>query len=54
MTDISYGYNEWDWPTNAISPQFTTQLNYHSNGTMVLTNAQYNGNIQIRAERSLD
>jgi len=45
MTNIIYSYNERGWQTKTISPQFTSQLNYNMNGTTVLNNAQYNGNI---------
>lgn len=45
MTSIAYAYNERGWQTRASAPQFTTQLNYNVNGTTVLGNAQYNGNI---------
>ncbi|WP_324757300.1 DUF6443 domain-containing protein [Sphingobacterium thalpophilum] len=45
MTRINYQYNERGWLTKASSSQFTTQLNYNVNGTAVLANAQYNGNI---------
>ncbi|WP_367331362.1 DUF6443 domain-containing protein [Sphingobacterium multivorum] len=45
MTSIGYAYNERGWQTKASSAQFTTQLNYNVNGTTLLANAQYNGNI---------
>jgi len=45
MTSIGYAYNERGWQTKASSAQFTSQLNYNVNGTTVLANAQYNGNI---------
>ncbi len=45
MTSIGYAYNERGWQTKASSAQFTSQLNYNVNGTAVLANAQYNGNI---------
>ncbi len=45
MTNIDYAYNERGWQTKASSAQFTSQLNYNVNGTTVLGNAQYNGNI---------
>ncbi|MCS3556780.1 MULTISPECIES: RHS repeat domain-containing protein [unclassified Sphingobacterium] len=45
MTNISYSYNERGWQTKMGSPQFSFQLNYNVNGTTVLSNAQYNGNI---------
>ncbi|WP_343318268.1 DUF6443 domain-containing protein [Sphingobacterium multivorum] len=45
MTNIGYAYNERGWQTKASSAQFTSQLNYNVNGTTVLGNAQYNGNI---------
>jgi len=45
MTSIAYAYNERCWQTKAISAQFTSLLNYNVNGTTVLANAQYNGNI---------
>ncbi|MDR6734844.1 DUF6443 domain-containing protein [Sphingobacterium sp. 2149] len=45
MTSIGYTYNERGWQTKASSAQFTSQLNYNVNGTTVLANAQYNGNI---------
>lgn len=45
LTSIAYQYNERGWMTKTSSPQFTSQLNYNKNGTTVLANAQYNGNI---------
>ncbi|WP_333888881.1 DUF6443 domain-containing protein [Sphingobacterium siyangense] len=45
MTSIGYAYNERGWQTKASSAQFTSQLNYNVNGTTLLGNAQYNGNI---------
>ncbi|MGJ1235335.1 MULTISPECIES: RHS repeat domain-containing protein [Sphingobacterium] len=45
MTSIAYAYNERGWQTKASSAQFTSLLNYNVNGTTVLANAQYNGNI---------
>ncbi len=45
MTSIAYAYNERGWQTKASSAQFTSQLNYNVNGTALLANAQYNGNI---------
>ncbi|WP_333888853.1 DUF6443 domain-containing protein [Sphingobacterium siyangense] len=45
MTSIGYNYNERGWQVRATAPQFTSQLNYNMNGTTVLSNAQYNGNI---------
>ena len=45
LTSIAYQYNERGWMTKTSSQQFTAQLNYNKNGTTVLTNAQYNGNI---------
>ncbi|MGJ1404205.1 DUF6443 domain-containing protein [Sphingobacterium siyangense] len=45
MTSIGYAYNERGWQTKASSAQFTSQLNYNVNGTTLLANAQYNGNI---------
>jgi len=45
MTNIAYQRNERGWQTKVSSPQFTSQLNYNVNGTTILTNAKYNGNI---------
>lgn len=45
MTSIAYQYNERGWPTKFGSNQFTSQLNYYANGTTILPDAQYNGNI---------
>jgi len=45
MTSIGYAYNERGWQTKASAAQFTSQLNYNVNGTTLLANAQYNGNI---------
>ncbi|QRQ61115.1 DUF6443 domain-containing protein [Sphingobacterium multivorum] len=45
LTSLNYTYNERGWQTKVSSVQFTSQLNYNVNGTAVLSNAQYNGNI---------
>jgi len=47
-------YNERGWQSRVTSPFFTYQLNYNQNGTSVLGNAQYNGNVaqQLWGNRS--
>ncbi|MDR2274883.1 MAG: RHS repeat-associated core domain-containing protein [Sphingobacterium sp.] len=44
-TSIAYSYNERGWQTGAVSPLFSYQLDYNVSGSVLLPNAQYNGNI---------